>query len=148
MSSFRRLCSTRLPVQKPPIRLNRILPIAAAAPVRIITDQSLSRPDRSKRRRFANRAEVLEGPFERRIQQFETEIDFGIGRSQWRGNAHDPIGCARCVRCWRSVRMQRILGDRIRKRASKVLLAAVKRLEFYSQEQVPPRTSPIQAYLC
>jgi hypothetical protein len=101
-----------------------------------------------KHRRFANRVEVLEGPFERRIQQFETEIDFGLGRRQWRGNAHDPIGCARCVRCWRSVRMQRILGDRIRKRASKVLLAAVKRLEFYSQEQVPPRTSPIQAYLC
>jgi hypothetical protein len=91
MSSFRRLCSTRLPVQKRPIRLNRILPIAAAAPVRIITDQSLSRRDRSERRRFANRAEVFEGPFERRIQQFETEIDFGIGRSQWRGNAHDRL---------------------------------------------------------
>ena len=45
----------------------------------------LSRPNGSERRRFANRAEVLEGPFERCIQQFETEIDFGISRRQWRG---------------------------------------------------------------
>jgi hypothetical protein len=54
----------------------------------------LSSADGSERRRIANRAEVLDGPFERRIQQLETEIDFGIGRSQWRGNAHDPIGRA------------------------------------------------------
>src|ERR1700740_2630645 len=48
-----------------------------------------SSADRSERRRIANRAEVLDGSFERRIQQLETEIDFGIGRSQWRGKAHD-----------------------------------------------------------
>ena len=40
----------------------------------------LSRPDGSDGRRFENRTEVLERLFERRIQQVETEIDFGLGR--------------------------------------------------------------------
>ena len=38
--------------------------------------------------------QLLERPFERRIQQVETEIDFGLGRSQRRGYPHDPIGGA------------------------------------------------------
>ena len=118
--------------------LNRILPNLAAAPVRIITDQSSSRPDRSERRRLANRAEVLQGPFKRGIQQFETEIDFGIARSQWRGNAHDPIGCAGAHDVGAQSEMQCLLGDGIRESACRVPLALVKLFEFYSQKQAPP----------
>ena len=56
------------------------------------TDRLLC-PDDSECWRFANRTEVLESLFERRIQQLEAEINVGIGRSQWRGDAHYPIRC-------------------------------------------------------
>src|SRR5215831_12696896 len=35
-----------------------------------------------------NVGQLLERLFERRIQQVETEIDFVLGRRQWRGNTH------------------------------------------------------------
>jgi len=92
----------------------------------------LSRPNGSERRRFANRAEVLEGPFERCIQQFETEIDFGISRRQWRGNAHDPVRCAGAHDVGAQSEMHRVVSDRIRERGCRVPLAPVKRFEFYS----------------
>ena len=41
-----------------------------------------------------NAGQLLERLFERRIQQVETEIDFVLGRRQWRGNTHHSIGCA------------------------------------------------------
>src|SRR5438105_1521630 len=44
--------------------------------------------------RCTNAGQCLERLFERCIQQFETEIDFGIGRSQWRGDAHHPVRSA------------------------------------------------------
>ena len=101
------------------------------------TDRLL-RPDDSECRRFANRTEVLESPFEPRIQQIETEIDFGIGRRQWRGDAHDPIGCSGAHDVSAQSEMQRLVGDSIRERASRVPLAPVKRFEFYSQKQTSP----------
>jgi hypothetical protein len=97
------------------------LPIAAAAPVRIATDR-LSSPDGTQCRRFANRAELLKGPIERRIQYFETEIDFGIGRSQWRGNAHYPIGCTGAHDVGAQSEVQSLIGDGIGERACRVRL--------------------------
>jgi hypothetical protein len=88
----------------------------SGSPVRIATDPLL-RPDGSECRPFANRTEVLHSPFERRIQQFETEIDFGIGRSQWRGDAHYPIGCAGAHDIGAQPEMQSLIGDGIRKSA-------------------------------
>ena len=38
--------------------------------------------------------EFFENFSERRVQQFETEIDFALARRQRRGNAHDTVGCA------------------------------------------------------
>ena len=101
------------------------------APVRISSD-SLSRPDGIECRCLVNRAEVLESPFERRIQQVETEIDFGIGRSQWRGDAHYPIGCTGAHDVGAQPEMQSLIGDGIGERARRVPLAPIKRFEFYS----------------
>ena len=92
----------------------------------------LSRPDASECRRFADRTEVFESPFERRIQQFETEIDFSIGRRQWRGDAHDPIGCAGAHDVGAQSEMQSLIGDGIGERACRVRLPGAKCFEFYS----------------
>ena len=92
----------------------------------------LSRRDGIECRRLVNRTEVLDSPFERRIQQFETEIDFGLGRRQWRGNAHDPIGCAGAHDVGAQSEMQSLIGDGIGERACRVRLPGVKRFEFYS----------------
>ena len=119
------------PAQKPPIRLNRILPTPAAALVRISTDRLL-RPGGSECRRLADRTEVLESPFERRIQEVETEIDFALGRRQWRGDAHDPIGCSGAHDVSAQSEMQSLIGDGIGERACRLRLPGVKRFEFYS----------------
>jgi hypothetical protein len=65
-------------------------------PFELLLAEAYRAPGAREHRRFANRVEILEGPFERRIQQFETEIDFGLGRRQWRGNAHDPTDEVAC----------------------------------------------------
>ena len=78
------------------------------------------------------RVQFLERLFERCIQQVETEIDFGIGRRQWRGNAHHPIRCTGAHDVGAQSEMQRLVGDGIRERACRVPLASVKRFEFYS----------------
>jgi hypothetical protein len=108
----------------------RILPIAGQLPFES-TDR-LSRLDGSECRRFANRTKVFESPFERRIQQFETEIDFGIGRSQWRGDAHYRIRCTGAHDVGAQSEMQSLIGDGIGERACRVPLPRVKRFEFYS----------------
>jgi hypothetical protein len=55
----------------------------------------------------------LEGPFERRIQQFETEIDFRIDCRQWRANARDPIGYSGAHDNGAQSEMQRLVVDGI-----------------------------------
>ena len=95
------------------------------------TDRLL-RPDDSECWRFANRTEVLESLFERRIQQLETEINVGIGRNQWRGDAHYPIGCTGANDVGAQPEMQSLIGDGIGESARRVPLAPIKRFEFYS----------------
>ena len=95
------------------------------------TDRLL-RPDDSECWRFANRTEVPESLFERRIQQLETEINVGIGRSQWRGDAHYPVTCTGTHDVGAQSDMQSLIGDGIGERACRVPLAPVKRFELYS----------------
>ena len=92
----------------------------------------LSRRDGIECRRLVNRAEVLESLFERRIQQLETKINVGIGRSQWRGDAHYPIRCTGTHDVGAQSDMQSLIGDGIGERACRVPLAPVKRFELYS----------------
>ena len=64
-----------------------------------------------------NAGQLLERLFERRIQQVETEIDFGFGGRQWRGNTHDPVGRAGAHDVGAQPERQRPVRNRIRKRA-------------------------------
>ena len=73
------------------------------------------------------------------MQQSETEIDFVLGCCQWRGNAHDPFGRTGADDVGAQSEFQRVVRDRIRKRACRVLLAPGKRSEFDPKEQAPAR---------
>src|SRR6516162_6781583 len=50
----------------------------------------------------------------------ETEIDFGFGGRQWRGNTHHPIGCTGAHDVGAQSEMQRLIGDGIGERTCRM----------------------------
>jgi hypothetical protein len=79
-----------------------------------------------------------ESPFERRIEEFEAEIDFGLGGRQRRGNPHHPFGRTGAHDIGAQPELQRVVGDRIGKRACGVAWAPVNGCEFHPEEQASP----------
>ena len=88
--------------------------------------------------RCTNAGQVLERPVQSRIQEVETEIDFALGRRQWRGYTHDPVGRAGTHTIGAQSKLQRIVGNRIRKRARRVPFVPIERVEFQPEQQAPP----------
>ena len=91
--------------------------------------------------RISQRARACfpKGLFERRIQEFQTEIDFGFGGRQWRGNAHHPFRRAGAHDVGAQPELQRVVCNRIRERACRVFFTPVNRSRILSRRASPAR---------
>jgi hypothetical protein len=78
-----------------------------------------------------------EGLLERGIEEFEAEIDFGLGGRQRWGNPYDPVGRTGAHDVGAQPELQRVVGDRIRKHARRVSFVPIERVEFQ------PERSPL-----